>query len=55
LVPLQEFNLMDLYSRTMPRIHFIVDDPAIPKNADWSEYKIEQLSPDAPIKIIVVF
>jgi hypothetical protein len=55
LVPLPEYNLMDLYSRTMPRIHFLVDDPVIAKNADWSEYKIEQLAPEAPIKIIVVF
>jgi hypothetical protein len=55
LVPLPEYNLMDLYSRTMPRIHFLVDDPAIPKNGDWTEYKIEQLAPTALIKAIVVF
>lgn len=55
LVPLPDFNLIDLYSRTMPRIHFLIDDPAISKNGDWADYKIEQLAPAAPIKGIVVF
>jgi hypothetical protein len=55
IVPLPDFNLMDLYSRTMPRIHFLIDDPAVAKDKDWSEYKIEQLAPAAPIKGIVVF
>ena len=31
------------------------DDPAVAKDKDWSEYKIEQLAPAAPIKGIVVF
>lgn len=55
LVPLPDYNLIDLYSRTMPRIHFLVDDPAVSKDGDWTEYKIEQLAPEAPIKTIVVF
>lgn len=55
LVPLPDYNLIDLYSRTMPRIHFLVDDPAISKTGDWTEYKIEQLAAEAPIKTIVVF
>jgi hypothetical protein len=55
IVPLPDYNLIDLYSRTMPRIHFLIDDPAVAKDKDWSEYKIEQLAPAAPIKGIVVF
>lgn len=55
LVPLPEYNLIDLYSRTMPRIHFLVDDPAVPKDGNWQDYQITQLTADAPIKMIVVF
>lgn len=55
LVPLPEYDLLDAYSRTMPRLHFIIDDPAIPKDRSWDEYKLEEVSPTAVIEMIVVF
>ncbi|MFN8393198.1 MAG: hypothetical protein U0176_00845 [Bacteroidia bacterium] len=54
LVPMPDYKLIDLYSRTMPRIHFLVSDPAVTLTGEWSDYKIEQLNPEAAIHIIVV-
>lgn len=55
IVPYPDYNLIEAYSRTMPRIHFLIDDPATPKNGNWEDYKIEQLAPAAKIAMIVVF
>ncbi len=55
LVPMPEYNLIDAYSRTMPRIHFLVDDPAISKTGNWEDYKLDQLAPGAKIMMIAVF
>lgn len=55
LSPLPDHNLIDAYSYTMPRIHFLIDDPAVPKTGNWEDYKIAQLAPEAKIAMIVVF
>jgi hypothetical protein len=55
LAPLPDYNLIDAYSRTMPRIHFLIDDPAVSKTGYWEDYKIDQLAPGAKITMIVVF
>lgn len=55
ILPLPDYNLMDLYSRTMPRIHFLVDDPALAKDGEWTDYTLSQLAPLSPIKVIVIF
>ena len=55
VIPLADYNVLDLYSRVFPRIHFIVDDPAIPKTGDWEAYKIDQINDTAKIVAIVVF
>jgi hypothetical protein len=55
IVPIPDFSLVDLYSSTMPGIHFLVSDPNVPVDANLLGFSIQQLSPDAPIKIIVVF
>ncbi len=54
LVPLPDYNLVDAYSRTMPRIHFLIDDPSISKTGSWEDYKMDQLAPTAKITAIVV-
>jgi hypothetical protein len=55
LIPYPDYNLIEAYSRTMPRIHFLIDDPAVSKTGNWEDYKIEQLAPAAKIAMIVVF
>jgi hypothetical protein len=55
LVPIADHNLIEAYSRTMPRIHFLINDPAIPKTGNWEDYQLSQLAPDAKIAMIVVF
>ncbi len=55
LVPLPDYQLIDAYSRTMPRIHFLIDDPAASKTGNWEDYKLDQLAPTAKITTIVVF
>lgn len=55
LTPLPDHDLIDAYSRTMPRLHFLINDPAVSKTGNWEDYKIDQLAPDAKIAMIVVF
>jgi hypothetical protein len=55
LIPMPDYDLIEAYSRTMPRIHFLIDDPAVSKTGSWEDYKIEQLAPTAKIAMIVVF
>jgi hypothetical protein len=49
-----EYNLLDFYSRTYPRTHFIIDDPSVPKDLDWTEYKLENVKDNARIVAIVL-
>jgi hypothetical protein len=54
IAPMPKFNLLDLYSRVFPHIHFVVDDPSVPQDKEWSEYKLDQIDPNAKIVAIVV-
>lgn len=55
VVPLADYQVLDLYSRIFPRIHFIVDDPAVPKDGSWEDYRIEQVNEQSKIVAIVLF
>ncbi len=54
VIPMADYNVLDLYSRIFPRIHFIVDDPAVSKEGSWEEYNIDQVNDTAKIVAIVV-
>lgn len=55
IVPLPEYRLFDFYSRTFPRLHFIVDDPARGmEEEDWKAFQIDQFAPGARIVAVVV-
>jgi hypothetical protein len=55
VVPMPDYSLVDLYSSTMPGIHFLVSDPNVPMDANRLGYSIQQLSPETLVRIIVVF
>lgn len=55
VVPMPDYSLVDLYSSTMPGIHFLVHDPNVPMDANRLGCSIQQLAPESPIRIIVVF
>ncbi|HHG83908.1 MAG TPA: hypothetical protein ENJ82_04100 [Bacteroidetes bacterium] len=55
IVPLRKYHVFDFYSRTFPRLHFLVDDPARGMaDENWEAYQLEQFDLEAKIVAIVV-
>jgi hypothetical protein len=55
IAPLEKYRLFDFYTRSMPGLHFLVDDPARDMtDLDYSTYSPDQFAPGARIVAIVL-
>lgn len=55
IAPLQKYRLFDFYTRNLPGLHFLVDDPAHDiSDPDYAAYSPDQFSPTARIVAIVL-
>jgi hypothetical protein len=56
VAPLRDYHVFDFYTRLLPGIHFIVDDPSHGmEEEEWEKYPASEFSGEAKVVAIVVY